>query len=561
MRMLKITLPNGKVKYDGSQDMAPKILAETTRIGKSLAEVSPAYNAAWNGRIKCTTGTSLNAQEHEAMKEMARKLYGVLSQDGEPPLTMMQTMVGMMEPMNFKVTKEAAKFAAEASIQHLCAVANLIKTCCLEGAAYDLVTDLGPERFTEWKAALINQAAGQVPNLFRQLEEEVRKGIVEPDPDRGALAHRQLTPGYNILKLVYTYMVQLRVVLKDLRRAELAAAIEADRVKAAARGATVAPAQYGQPATRDGDRRASGADTHRAESKGNLAERPPDPEPDDSEGTEAMVEADEQENMTALQAGLERAARQEEEAIEAHADYIPNTEIGAEAQAQAYLAHQGARAEVEAQAGEAHQAAKRQHHKDYAQAMKDANAWRASIVASTERKRRSVQRGKILEAIENVQREVATQRKDGSEPDEDLLNDTVTNNWLPYLFDGMLSRDAHPDVKRMALEAADKANINQVYPAGAGRQQWEVFVQDYRIRQVLWIRDNPTKVTGGTQRQPAAAATTVGRYEVGCPKHMRGWECTNPMVAAGGTACVERGRQPQPEQHVRVRRRPDPGET
>ena len=66
MRMLKITLPNGKVKYDGSQDMAPKILAETTRIGTSLAEVSPAYNAAWNGRIKCTTGKSLNA--HRSMR-------------------------------------------------------------------------------------------------------------------------------------------------------------------------------------------------------------------------------------------------------------------------------------------------------------------------------------------------------------------------------------------------------------------------------------------------------------------------------------------------------------
>ena len=344
MRMLTITLPNGKVKYDGSQDMAPKILAVTTRIGKSLAEVSPAYNAAWNGRIKCTTGKSLNAQEHEAMKETARKLYGALSQDGEPPLTMMQTMVGMMEPMNFKVTKEAAKFAAEASIQHLCAVANLIKTCCLEGAAYDLVTDLGPERFTEWKAALINQAAGQVPNLFRQLEEEVRKGIVEPDPDRGALAHRQLTPGYDILKLVYTYMVQLRVVLKDLRRAELAAAIEADRVKAAARGATVAPAQYGQPATRDGDRRASGADTHRAESEGNLAERPADPKPDDSEGTEAMVEADEQDNMATLQAGLERAANQEEQTIDALAAYVPDTEAGVDEQAAAKMAHRVATA-------------------------------------------------------------------------------------------------------------------------------------------------------------------------------------------------------------------------
>ena len=141
MRMLRSTLLNGKGKYDGSKDKAIDILAEITRIAACLADVSPAYAAAWNGRMKCTTGTSLIIQEHEAMVETARKLYGVLSQNGEPPLTMMQTMLRMMQPTDFKVTKEAAKFAAEASIHHLCAVANLIKTCCLEGAAHDLVTD------------------------------------------------------------------------------------------------------------------------------------------------------------------------------------------------------------------------------------------------------------------------------------------------------------------------------------------------------------------------------------------------------------------------------------
>jgi hypothetical protein len=50
----------------------------------------------------------------------------------------------------------------------MCTVANLIKTCCFEGAAYDLVTCLGPERLTEWKAALINQAAGKVPHLYSE---------------------------------------------------------------------------------------------------------------------------------------------------------------------------------------------------------------------------------------------------------------------------------------------------------------------------------------------------------------------------------------------------------
>ena len=57
---------------------------------------------------KRTTGTSLIIQEHEAMVETARKLYGVLSQNGEPPLTMMRTMLTTMQPIDFKVTKEAA---------------------------------------------------------------------------------------------------------------------------------------------------------------------------------------------------------------------------------------------------------------------------------------------------------------------------------------------------------------------------------------------------------------------------------------------------------------------
>ena len=165
------------------------------------------------------------------MVETARKLYEALSQGGEPPLAMMQSILEKMLPMDFLVTREAAKFAAEASIHHLCAVANLIKTCCLEGAAYDLVTSLGPERFTEWKAALINHAAGKVPNLFRMLETEVRSDKFQPHPEEGALKYRHPTPGYDITELVFTDMPQLRALCIDLRMAELTAAKGADRVK------------------------------------------------------------------------------------------------------------------------------------------------------------------------------------------------------------------------------------------------------------------------------------------------------------------------------------------
>jgi hypothetical protein len=78
----------------------------------------------------------------------------------------------------------------------MCTVANLIKTCCFEALAYDLVTNLGPERSTEWKAALINEAAGKVPHLciFRMLEEDVRKGKFQPLPEEGALTYGPVTP-------------------------------------------------------------------------------------------------------------------------------------------------------------------------------------------------------------------------------------------------------------------------------------------------------------------------------------------------------------------------------
>ena len=59
MRKLRSTLLDGKERYNGSKGTAVKILAETTRIGECLTEVSPTYGEAWNGRMKCTTGTSL----------------------------------------------------------------------------------------------------------------------------------------------------------------------------------------------------------------------------------------------------------------------------------------------------------------------------------------------------------------------------------------------------------------------------------------------------------------------------------------------------------------------
>ena len=129
----------------------------------------------------------------------------------------------------------------------------------------------------------------------------------------------------------------------NLRRAELTAAIEADKVKAAAREAPEAPAQH---APHGGSRRKSGADTLRTQSQGILDERPPDPGPGESEGTELMVEVEEQEAKVALQTGLENAARLKENAIDAFVAYVPDADTGEEEQALAQVVHKIARADA-----------------------------------------------------------------------------------------------------------------------------------------------------------------------------------------------------------------------
>jgi hypothetical protein len=100
-------------------------------------------------------------------------------------------------------------------------------------------------------------------------------------------------------------------------------------------------------------------------------------------------------------------------------------------------------------------------------------------------------------AIEEVQERSTNRRKEAqapTEPAEELFNDTAVKNWMPLLFDAMIAPDTDPDVKRMALEAGDRAHINQIYSAGASQQQWDAFVTEYRIRQILWTHYGPETI-------------------------------------------------------------------
>jgi hypothetical protein len=129
-----------------------------TRIEECLRAVAPRFAEAFNGKMSCVADSNQRAQESNAMVEMVQQLYEQYTQRGAPSLTMMARISKEMSGMHFHVSKEAAEFATEAHIHQMCTVANLVQTCCFEGTAYNtLVTNLGPERFTEWKAVAADQ--------------------------------------------------------------------------------------------------------------------------------------------------------------------------------------------------------------------------------------------------------------------------------------------------------------------------------------------------------------------------------------------------------------------
>jgi hypothetical protein len=119
-----------------------------------------------------------------------------------------------------------------------------------------------------------------------------------------------------------------------------------------------------------------------------------------------MVEEEEQEAKVALHAGLEHAVRQREDTIDAFGAYVPDTTTGEDEQALSQVAYQIARADFVTAAGAAYQVEKKRLYRQHSDTLKSANEWRMSIQDMNERDRQRVQRGKIVAAIEEVQRDV-----------------------------------------------------------------------------------------------------------------------------------------------------------
>jgi hypothetical protein len=232
------------------------------------------------------------------------------------------------------------------------------------------------------------------------------------------------TPGY-------AYDIRLRKVLKDLRRAELVAAKEHDRVRAAARDGTGDGTSVQMPPTSDTHgRRQSGADRPRHhESNQALDTAKHDQAADDMSNQDALVEKDAEQADRDLQSGRERAATVLEEALDAietaSGAYAPGNERIEEEEDKATAF--ATQASVGTQAVEAAFSAKQtQLYTAHRVAMAQVDELQLALEQSQDRTRRIRQRTLIMNAITQVQVRAANQRKGTAEPEEDLHNDTAT---------------------------------------------------------------------------------------------------------------------------------------
>jgi hypothetical protein len=254
-----------------------------------------------------------------------------------------------------------------------------------------------------------------LPRLFGTLEGDVRNGKFEPG--EGALEYGHATPGYDINELIDKDMAELRKVLKDLRRAELIAVKEHDRVRAAARD--VASAQAQSTSNTQG-RRTSGVDQLRHKGVEIVAAGKYEREADEMSDTEAvLVESDSQQADIVLRSGLETAARVQEQAIDAIPLYT-HGEGTAEEDAIKVVDAAVAAAAITETAETAFNTERRRLHTAHREARAIVDKWREALRHAKERERRLKQGGLLTKAIMEVQTRAANRRRDAAESEEDF---------------------------------------------------------------------------------------------------------------------------------------------
>jgi hypothetical protein len=170
------------LQYPQNTEDTAQVIKYVAHIQRCIHSAHPPSADAWQVKMDCLTNEDPAIQEMNAvvdapMAQQARKTQpGRHTKHADVP----GDGAGEMRDMEFRISRHAATFATEARIHHLCKVAGVIEVNCLTGPALVLVTQLGPEMFSEWKAALINAATGKTPRIVNKLLDKVMSGMSQP---------------------------------------------------------------------------------------------------------------------------------------------------------------------------------------------------------------------------------------------------------------------------------------------------------------------------------------------------------------------------------------------
>ena len=211
-------LPKSK-SYSGEGKDAAQCATFLQQIAAALQDQAPTESKAWMGK---DIYINLENFKQHAYNEAAMTIFSKLIAEGQPSMLCEPALRNELMKIKVEATTQAVETANAVNFKKTQDVALQIKGC-LRGRALTLVTELGIQRFPEWRMHLLMDSAGADPKLAWKLQQLVQQGCVIPDTGgHKGLNYRAMTSSDDVRAVYETHVPALYNILVSVFTAQKA---------------------------------------------------------------------------------------------------------------------------------------------------------------------------------------------------------------------------------------------------------------------------------------------------------------------------------------------------
>jgi len=211
-------LPKSK-SYSGEGKDAAQCATFLQQIAAALQDQAPTESKAWMGK---DIYINLENFKQHAYNEAAMTIFSKLIAEGQPSMLCEPALRNELMKIKVEATTQAVETANAVNFKKTQDVALQIKGC-LRGRALILVTELGIQRFPEWRMHLLMESAGADPKLAWKLQQLVQQGCIIPDTGgHKGLNYRAMTSSDDVRAVYETHVPALYNILVSVFTAQKA---------------------------------------------------------------------------------------------------------------------------------------------------------------------------------------------------------------------------------------------------------------------------------------------------------------------------------------------------